>query len=346
MNDTADGSPLNPFGAEETRFFYEVTPEKILQAVESLGYRCTGRCLQLNSMENRVYEVEVDVEDESLPLNDRERFRIVKFYRPGRWSREQILEEHQFLFDLIEAEIPVVCPLKSESGESLFQAPDSEIVFALFSKAGGRSPDELDDAQTLQVGRLLGRLHNVGALRSAEHRLVLSPYDFSYPSLDYLLDGDFLPPFLAEQYADVVEEIVEASAPLFEEVPMQRIHGDAHLGNLLWGADGPFWVDFDDMLTGPCVQDLWLVIPGRDSWAQAKLKILLEGYEQFRPFPRKTLALIEPLRAMRILHFSAWIAKRWEDPAFQKTFVLFGTEKYWQEQLSTLKEQREIILGE
>lgn len=336
--------PIDAFGSQETKFFYDLTPEKILSSVESLGLRTTGRCLQLNSMENRVYEVEVDVEDDSLPPNSRERFRIVKFYRPGRWSQKQIEEEHQFLFDLQEAEIPVIAPFSDSDARSLFPVPNTPIFFSLFPKGGGRSPDELDDAQMLQVGRLLARLHIVGAQREAPERLRLRPEEFSYPGLDFLIDEQFLPEFLEGQFVDLVEEILEISAPLFDDAPIQRIHGDAHLGNLLWGQEGAFWVDFDDMMRGPKVQDLWLVVPGRDDYAKRKLQILLEGYEQFLPFDRHSLKLIEPLRAMRILHFSAWIAKRWGDPAFQKTFVHFGTEKYWQEQLTTLREQREVIL--
>lgn len=331
------------FGTQETQFFYELTPERILAAVESLGFRCTGRCLQLNSMENRVYEIEVEVEDESLSPSSRERFRIAKFYRPGRWSREQITEEHRFLADIAAQEIPTITPYQDASGETLFELPDTGILYSLFPKAGGRNPDELDDAQSLQVGRLLGRMHAAGCLSPAPSRLTMIPEDFTLPSLDFLLDGQFLPEFLEDQYADLVESIVELSSPLFAGVPLQRIHGDAHLGNLLWGAEGAFWVDFDDMVMGPCVQDLWLIVPGRDEYAQAKLKIVLEGYEQFRSFDRKTLRLIEPLRAMRIIHFNAWIAKRWDDPAFQRTFVEFGTERYWTEQIQTLREQEDLI---
>ncbi len=335
--------PTSAFGSQETQFFYELTPDRILEAVEILGFSPTGRCLQLNSMENRVYEVEIDVDDDTLLPNDRERFRIIKFYRPGRWSRIQLEEEHRFLLDLVENEIPVIAPIRDANGETVFSFLSGEIFFSIFPKAGGRNPDELDDAQALQVGRLLARLHNVGALREAPHRLRMTPELFTDPSVDFLLDGDYIPDFLYSQFEEVLDELVGRIVPLFEGVHLQRIHGDAHLGNLLWGPAGAFWVDFDDMVIGPCVQDLWLLIAGRDEFAQAKLRVVLEGYDQFRVFDRSELRLIEPLRAMRIIHFMAWIAKRWDDPAFKRTFVTFGTERYWLEQLETLKEQLDHI---
>ncbi|MFN8390219.1 MAG: serine/threonine protein kinase [Bdellovibrionota bacterium] len=336
---------FSPLGSPETKFFFELTPDRILDAVERFGVRCTGRCLTLNSMENRVYEVEIELPPDVKPKKPSERFRIIKFYRPGRWTKEQILEEHQFLLDLVEYEIPVIAPLKDDSGQTLLQVPDLPIYFAVFPKQGGRNPGELDDMQALQVGRLLGRMHNVGAARQAPNRIRITPENIAFQSLDFLLDSDVLPNDIAHQYEDLVEQIVETTSPWFEGVPYHRIHGDCHFGNLLWSDEGPYWVDFDDMATGPAVQDVWLLLPGRDDFAYQKLQLLLEGYEQMRSFDRSSIRLIEPLRAMRMIYFTAWIAKRWEDPAFKKTFVEFGTPKYWRDQLSQLLEQWELIQG-
>ena len=326
----------------QTKFFFELTPERILDAVETLGFRCTGRCLALNSMENRVYEVEIDLDD---PIVNKpsDRFKIIKFYRPGRWNEEQILEEHRFLAELSDYEIPVVAPVKDPTGKTLHLAEDLGIFFAVFPKQGGRNPDELSDEQLEQVGRLLGRLHNVGALSAAPSRSIINPDNMARRSFEKLRTSALFPQEIAVQYGSLVEELCEITTPWFSDFPNQRIHGDAHLGNLLWGSEGLFWVDFDDMAQGPCVQDLWLVIPGRDTESRAQLEVLIEGYEQMRSFDRRSLRLIEPLRTMRIIYFSAWIAQRWEDPAFQRAFVDFGLPKYWREQMVQLMEQLEII---
>ena len=336
------GERISAFGDEETKYFYAITPDRILDAVEAFGFRCTGRVVQLNSMENRVYEVEIEIE-EKRPRNPSARFRIVKFYRPGRWTKEQLLEEHQFLLDLAEYEIPAVAPIVFSNGETLLPVPDAAIWCAVFPKVGGRNPEELTDEQLPQVGRLLARLHNVGAVCQAPHRLRITADTYGANNLQYLLDQKILPPEIETRYAAALRAIVEISGPWFEQAEVQRIHGDCHLGNLLYGPDGFFWVDFDDMLRGPCVQDLWLLTGGRDEEAKRKLGILLEGYEQMRDFDRSTLRLIEPLRALRVCHFNAWIAKRWSDPAFPRTFVEFGTPRYWQEQLRFLEEELELI---
>ena len=245
---------LSTWGSEETKYFYELTPERILDAVETFGFKCTGRCMALNSMENRVYDVEIEVDDEKSLRTRSERFRIVKFYRPGRWTETQIREEHQFLLDLTELEIPVVAPLQFGDGETLLKVPDCNIWAAVFPKVGGRNPDELQDDQLPLVGRLLARLHNAGATREASHRVQLCPATYGLENLQFLLDQQILPEQIEDRYADLVEEICDISEPWFAESEVQRIHGDCHLGNLLWGDAGPFWVDFDDMVRGPCVQ--------------------------------------------------------------------------------------------
>lgn len=333
---------INPFGTEATKYFYDLTPEKILTAVEDVGLKCTGRVLTLNSMENRVYEVEIEVDDETLK-SPSERFRIVKFYRPGRWSRDQINDEHQFLMDLKECEIPVVAPLTFLDGQSVMTMSDLGIHYAIFPKVGGRNPDELTDEQLTQIGRLMGRMHGVGRSKDAQHRIKLNPETYGLNNLAFLLSADLIPTSIRPKYEQVVKEICQISEPLFKTARSQRIHGDCHMGNLLWGSEGPFWVDFDDMVVGPQMQDLWLIVPGRDEESQRQLSLLLTGYEQMCDFDRATLKLFEPLRALRFIHFSAWIGKRWEDPAFKRTFINYGSDGYWQEQLNDLYEQLDLI---
>jgi Ser/Thr protein kinase RdoA (MazF antagonist) len=239
-----------PATTTETRHFYELTPERILDAVERLGFSCTGRCMALNSMENRVYDVEVETDgDADAPRASR--FRIVKFYRPGRWSREQILEEHRFLLDLAEHEVPVVAPVALPSGETLATAKDIGIHYAVFPRVGGRSPDELDEEQLRQMGRLLARLHNVGAMSDASSRLRLDPTTYGRANVAYLVEAGLLPQALRDNYRATVERICDVTEPWFAEVPYQRIHGDCHLGNVLYGRDGFFLIDFDDMVRGP-----------------------------------------------------------------------------------------------
>lgn len=333
----------NPWGNQATKHFFSLTPEHILSAVERFGLRCTGRCLALNSMENRVYEVEIEVDDPKLLRSPADRFVIIKFYRPGRWTWDQIQDEHDFLLDLVEADIPVVSPKQRDDGHSVFTDEELGLMYAIFPKVGGRSPDELDDEQCERVGRLLARLHAVGAIHTAEHRLRIDPEIYGINNLKWLIDSGTLPPDVLPRYQKAVESICKVSAPWFSAASYQRIHGDCHLGNLLWSDQGPFWVDFDDMVIGPPVQDLWLMIPGRDEFAQRKLQLVLNGYEMMKPFDRQTLRLIEPLRALRFVHFSAWIGKRWDDPSFQRAFPQYGTPRYWAEQTRDLEEQVQLL---
>ena len=326
-------------------FFYELTPDRILNAVEACGFRCTGRCLALNSMENRVYEVEIEVDNPEKLKSRHDAFRVVKFYRPGRWSKEQILEEHQFLEDATEAELPVVAPLKFSDGTTLQSMKDIAIWFAVFPKVGGRINDEFNKTELQMLGRLLGRLHNVGAAKKAPHRMQLTPTTYGRASLALLEEKGILPKNLGSRYRDLVNFICDWSDPHFKNLATQRIHGDCHIGNCLWNASGCFLVDFDDMLNGPCVQDFWLLVPGRDELAKENREIMIEAYQTMRPFNRETLRLIEPLRALRMIHFCAWIAKRWEDPSFQRVFVEFGSEKYWNEQVIALSEISDILRG-
>lgn len=324
------------WGNEPTRYFYELTPDVIFSAVEALGYRCTGRCMPLNSMENRVLEVEIEPEK---PVDsESERFRIVKFYRPLRWNREQIMAEHQFLQELENNDVPVVVPEMHDNGKTLFELQEQSIFYCLYPKVGGRNPDELNRDQLQRLGRLLARLHNVGSLSSAPGRIRLTPESYGLHSLDFLLDSESIPIELEDDYIDVVEEICERSEPYFENATVQRIHGDCHFGNVLWSPAGPSFVDFDDMVIAPPIQDIWLLTPGRDEESLAQREVLLHTYESLTTFERTSLNLVEPLRALRFIHFSAWIAKRWSDPAFKRTFPEFSATNYWNEQLHDLKE--------
>lgn len=337
--------------------FFSLTPDRILGVVErALGStrtlnRATGRTLQLNSMENRVYEIEFDEPLEALHTKDLETAvirtaapnRVVaKFYRPGRWSRETILDEHAFLTDLEANEIPAIAPLKLENGSTLDQSEDG-IYFAIFPKIRGRILQELDDFKLQQIGRLLARLHNIGAKKRASHRLTLNPANYGLESLRELESKAVITPQLQGRYRSVVQDIVNGAEPLFKNLQNLRLHGDCHLGNVLWQESIPFFLDFDDMLMGPAVQDIWLIVRGRDEHAERQREVLIHSYESMREFDRTTLRLIEPLRALRIIHYSAWIARRWEDPTFKNAFPDFGTYKYWFEELETLNEQLSLM---
>lgn len=334
--------PTSVWGDTHTRYFHELTPDRVLDAVEaSTGWRCTGRSLALNSMENRVYELEIELDEP--PRTPAERFLIAKFYRPGRWSQAQILEEHAFLAELNALEIPAISPRVLVDGSTLHKLPNADLYYAVFPKVGGRSPDELSDAQLLQVGRLLGRLHKVGAARPALHRLHLTPTTYGRANLEHLLAANILPASDAAAFRDAVLSICDLIEPYFAATRAQRLHGDCHMGNLLQGREGLFFVDFDDMVTGPPVQDLWLLIPGRDQEAKRQLALLLEGYTTMHDFDHGSLRLIEGLRALRFVHFAAWIGRRWQDPAFPRAFPHFGTAKYWQELVADLREQLELL---
>lgn len=315
-----------------TESFFSLTPDHILDAVESIGHRSTGRCFALNSLENRVYEVELESGEKV----------VGKFYRPGRWTKEAILDEHIFLQDLVDSEIPAVAPTVLSNGSTLDQTKEG-IFFAVFPKVAGRAPDELKPDELEQIGRFLARIHNTGAQKQADHRLRLTPTTYGTNNLKFLVDGGWLPLEIKREYEETVTKIVELSEPLFEGVPVQRLHGDCHLGNLLHNQTGFFFLDFDDMVVAPTVQDLWLVTPGNDDETLRSRTALLTGYRQMRDFDQQHLALIEPLRALRFIHFSTWIAKRWKDPSFPRAFPEFNTYRYWAAELEDLKKQLRFI---
>ncbi|RIL11217.1 MAG: serine/threonine protein kinase [Proteobacteria bacterium] len=299
--------------SEDTKFFSGLDPETILRAIERLGFVCTGRVLALNSMENRVYEIEIEVPDESQVKSKYDRFKVAKFYRPGRWSKEQILEEHQFLFEAQGQYLTVIAPERF-LGESLFLLKELGIYYSVFPKVGGRNLDELEDARLLQIGRLLGRLHALGAAAKLKFRPALPDVK---KSLAFLVENKFIPADYVLHFENIVAAISTQYAQASGSVQTQRIHGDVHYGNILWIGEQCHLLDFDDVCSGPCVQDLWMLVPGRGQEDQRKLQVLLSGYEQFKPFNRMELGLMELLRKIRIVNFSAWIAKRWEDPAFK-----------------------------
>ena len=327
---------------ESTKAFFELTPERVLSAVESLGERCTGRVLALNSMENRVYEVELDI-DIHEGGSKWDNYRVIKFYRPRRWTQLQIEEEHQFLKDAAEGELPVVMPLEFPSGGTVGVVPGTEMMYSVFPKVGGRIRDELSADELKQIGRLIARLHSIGARRGFGERISLTAQSYGYSNLEFLRSERLIPTSVEAYYSRLAEQICKISEPWFAEEPLQRIHGDCHLGNILWLGAQCFMVDFDDSLLGPCVQDLWLLTPGRDADSVQRQECIVEGYRSMRPFSNNSMRLREPLRALRMIHFTTWIAKRFEDPAFRRVFVDYGSERYWREQLIALQEVGECL---
>jgi len=310
-----------------TERFIKMSPEHVFDAVEIGGVRCTGRYMVLNSYENRVFSFEL--EDET--------WIVAKFYRPGRWSRETILDEHRFIADLAEAEIPVARPLPHADGTTL--GTWEGILFAVFPRVRGRQPQEFNTEEVEVMGRFLARLHNVGAAGEAPHRLRLTPASYGWDNVRYLAETGLIPPEAKANYVQTAEILLKRIEPLFVNVPMQRIHGDCHLGNLIWVAQGPAFLDFDDMLIGPVVQDVWMLLPSFDEFGVRDRERFIDAYEQFREFDHAQLRLIEPLRALRYLHYTAWIARRWEDPLFKRVFAHFGTLRYWQQETNDLREQ-------
>ena len=312
--------------------FFSLVPERVLDAVEVRGRRATGYALALNSLENRVYEVEME---------DGERL-VAKFYRPGRWSREAILEEHGYLAEAAEAEIPVIVPIAlDEAGGTLgeLSGDDGTIYYALFPKVRGRPPEDMSDEQLARIGRLLARLHHVGARRPAPARPRLDPDTYGDASIKLLVEGPYIPFELTARFATIAGALVAACRRAWVPTEIIRLHGDAHAGNLLWGSDGPFMLDFDDFLAGPPMQDLWLIAPGRDEEGARQRGVVVEAYESLRALDRPSLALVEPLRALRILRYAAWVASRYDDPAFQRAFPDFEEHAYWQREIAALDEQ-------
>jgi Ser/Thr protein kinase RdoA (MazF antagonist) len=307
-----------------------LTPDMVLDAIESTGRQCDGRMLALNSFENRVYQLWL--QDESLI--------VAKFYRPQRWSDAQILEEHRFVQELIEREIPVVAPIVLQNGETLGNFQDFR--FAIYPKQGGRAP-ELEQADTLEwIGRFLGRIHAVGAIKDFAERPALNIETFGEEPRQYLLASSFLPADLKDAWSSIVEQALDGVRQCYRragEIKAIRLHGDCHPGNILWTPSGPHFVDFDDSRMGPAIQDLWMLLSGETGDMTRQFSDVLAGYEDFCEFDRRELHLIEALRTLRLIHYSAWIARRWDDPAFPAAFPWFNTQRYWQDRILELREQ-------
>ncbi len=306
-----------------------LTPDRVLDAVESIGLSTDGRMLALHSYENRVYQVGMD---QGPPV-------VVKFYRPGRWTDEAILEEHEFVSELVAAELPVVPALECGGGV-LHRFGDFR--FSVFPRQGGRSP-EFDDLDTLEwMGRFIGRIHAVGRTRPFRHRPALNIETFGEASRRYLFDHHWVPDELAEALAAVMDYALGQVVACFRRagaVRVLRLHGDCHAGNVLWTDDGPHFVDFDDCRTGPAIQDLWMCLSGGRSDMTRQLDALLEGYEMFSSFDAAELHLVEALRTLRMIHYTAWLARRWSDPAFPAAFPWFASPRYWQDLVLNLREQ-------
>ncbi|CAN5566226.1 serine/threonine protein kinase [soil metagenome] len=334
MTPSANNSPLHPY---ET-----LTPDVVMDALASVGLYGDGRLLALSSYENRVYLVHLEDGPPGLDAV------VAKFYRPGRWSTAQILEEHAFAAELMAAEVPAVGPLVLE-GKTLHEF--AGFAFSVSPRRGGRPP-ELDDDEVLEwIGRFLARIHTVGAARHFVHRPALDLQSFGIESRDWLLAHDKVPldvqttwtAACARALAMISDSGLGTQHTGFRPI---RLHGDCHPGNILWTptdrpGGGPHFVDLDDARTGPAVQDLWMLLSGDRAQRAGQLSVMVEGYEQFREFDRRELALIEPLRTLRLIHYSAWLARRWDDPTFPINFPWFGTSDYWQGQVQMLEEQME-----
>jgi Ser/Thr protein kinase RdoA (MazF antagonist) len=308
-----------------------LTPEVVLDACSAVGLRPDGRLLGLNSYENRVYQVYME---EGAPV-------VVKFYRPGRWTREQIDEEHAFANELAEREIPVVAPTSC----AVFQ----DFVFAVYPRRGGRTPN-LEDPKALEwIGRFLGRIHAVGSIRNFEVREALTPRSFGREPSQWLIENRSIPEDLFPSWKAVIDQSLEAIDACYARagnVKAIRLHGDCHPGNILWTDAGPHFVDLDDARMGPAMQDLWMLLSGERNAMAIQLHHVLAGYEEFMELDRRELNLLEALRTLRLIHYSYWIARRWDDPAFPAAFPWFGTQRYWQDRILELKEQIALMQDE
>jgi Ser/Thr protein kinase RdoA (MazF antagonist) len=308
-----------------------LTPDAVLRAVDSIGMVTDGRLLALNSYENRVYQVGIEGEQ---PV-------VAKFYRPGRWTDAAIREEHAFARELAEADIPVVPPMVRDS-DTLFTS--SGFRFGVWPRAGGHWPELSTKAEWAQMGRTLGRIHGLGASGHFAARTAMG-CDAAELAVDELLDEGWIPQHLETAYATLTDDLLEAIREAWERVGprMQRIHGDCHPGNVLWTDAGPHLVDLDDCISGPVIQDLWLFLSGEREERQGQLAKLMAGYTSFAELDPMELHLIEPLRAMRMIRYAAWLAERWDDPAFPQAFPWFGDDRYWDDHVLSLREQLGVL---
>jgi len=319
------------FQAEETPYF-GLGPDLILNALDRVGWKTTGKLIPLNSFENRVYQIGVYDEEREFDV-------VAKFYRPGRWSQNQLLEEHEFTFNLSEFELPVIAPIRINQ-ESLFKV--DKFQFAVFEKIGGRAPNLEDDSVLSWIGRLIGRIHAVSATQSFRYRPSMSAGQFGREPVDFIINNGFMPAELRETYEGLVDlalTAIDGALKGAENSSFIRLLGDCHPGNILWMEDGPSFVDLDDAVMGPAIQDLWMLLSGDREAMALQLRKVLIGYEQFMTFDYQQVALVEPLRTLRIINYAGWLAQRWNDPAFQVAFPWFGSRRYWEEHLGHIREQ-------
>jgi len=312
-----------------THPYSRLTPDRVIAAIESLGRRCDGRVLALNSYENRVYQVGIEDADPH----------VVKFYRPQRWSTAALLEEHAFALELAAAEVPIVAPLELD-GRTLHERDGFR--YALYERRGGRWPELGTRDDRVMMGRFIGRLHAIGATRRFDHRASLDWRRLGVDSADFLLENHWLPDHLVEAYETLTRDLMNEVEQAFAEtgrVRAMRLHGDLHPGNILWTDRGPHIVDLDDAVSGPAIQDLWMLLAGSTDEMSVQLSDLLDGYREFADFDTRELRLIEPLRTLRMIHYAAWLARRWDDPAFPLAFPWFAEQRYWERHVLDLREQ-------
>lgn len=313
-----------------------LSPDDVLNSVEEFGFRCDGRLLALNSYENRVYR---------LGLEDGSSI-VAKFYRPQRWSDDAILEEHRFTQALAELEIPVVAPLEVEQQTLLHT---EHFRLALFENRGGRAPDLEDFDQLEQMGRFMGRIHQVGQAQQFKHRPTLSIETFGYQPRDFILANNFIPDDLLEAYSSLTDQLLNEAAQCYERaaadgsIKLIHCHGDCHPSNVLWTDDGPHIVDFDDARMAPAVQDIWMFLAGDRADRTAGLDAVLAGYTEFCDFDARQLHLVEALRTLRLIHYYGWLARRWDDPAFKLAFPWFNSQRCWEDHVLSLREQAALL---
>lgn len=319
---------------EDFELFHRLGPNEILTILESSGLEPDGHVLALNSYENRVYRIGLEDAD---PV-------VVKFYRPGRWSDEEILEEHRFTEEQAVAEIPVVPPVQQENGATLMH--QGKYRYSLYPCVGGRPP-ELDNPEQLrQMGTFVARIHATGAEKPFEHRPPINSQTFLHEPGDYLLTQNLLPSELVTAFSSLFEDIrlrVERCYERAGEIESLRLHGDCHQGNILWRDDVPSILDYDDARTGPAIQDIWMFLSGDRDYMTARLEDFLEGYSMFRHFNPAELHLLEALRCMRMVNHAAWLARRWNDPAFPIAFPYFNSQRYWEDLILGLREQAALM---
>ncbi len=317
---------------EHEHAFAVLTPDFVMDAVESLGFLCDARVLTLNSYENRVFQIGIE---DSEPV-------IGKFYRPQRWTAEQILEEHQLTEQLAADEISVIPPLRVKDS-TLFQ--HQNFLFSLYPRKGGRSPDLESEESLTIIGRAIGRMHSVAAQDQFRYRPQIGLQEYGYDAVEVLLAGGFVPADLIPSWQSTVELLLARVETIWSGVNWRplRLHGDCHMGNVIWRDDEAYFVDFDDARTGPAVQDLWMMLSGDEQDRSRQMQAILEGYRDFHDFDLAELNLVEALRSLRLLYHSAWLARRWDDPTFPLNFPWFASPRYWSDQILQLREQLALL---